>query len=98
MTPALTATTSYYLVVTGTNIPAPTPADAKQITVGVLAVPIAPVATVIQPTCSIPTGTIIVTAPMAPGNTYSLDGLQSGFYFLQLESGSTKEIRKVIVN
>ena len=73
-TPALSATTIYYLVVTATNIPAPTPADAKQITVSVLAVPIAPVATVIQPTCSIPTGTITVSAPMAPGNTYSLDG------------------------
>ena len=44
--PVLTATTSYYLVATGTNIPAPTPADAKQITVSVLAVPTAPVATV----------------------------------------------------
>ena len=72
--PVLTATTSYYLVATGTNIPAPTPADAKQITVSVLAVPTAPVATVTQPTCEVPTGTITVTAPMAPGNTYSIDG------------------------
>jgi gliding motility-associated-like protein/uncharacterized repeat protein (TIGR01451 family) len=72
--PVLTATTSYYLVATGTNIPAPTPADAKQITVSVLAVPTAPVATVTQPTCEVPAGTITVTAPMAPGNTYSIDG------------------------
>ncbi len=73
-TPALTFTTTYYLVVSGTNIPAPTPADAKQVTVTVLAVPTAPVATVTQPTCETPTGTITISAPMAPGNTYSLDG------------------------
>lgn len=73
-TPALEFTTTYYLVVSGTNIPAPTPADAKQVTVSVLAVPTAPVATVAQPTCEIPTGTITVSSPMAPGNTYSLDG------------------------
>lgn len=74
-TPALEFTTTFYLVVSGTNIPAPRPADAKQVTVTVLAVPTAPVATVTQqPTCEIPTGTIRVSSPMAPGNTYSLDG------------------------
>lgn len=73
-TPALEFTTTFYLVVSGTNIPAPTPADAKQVTVSVLAVPTAPVATVAQPTCEIPTGTITVSSPLAPGNTYSLDG------------------------
>jgi len=73
-TPAIEFTTTYYLVVSGTNIPAPTPADAKQITVSVLAVPVAPVATITQPTCEVPTGTITVSSPLAPGNTYSLDG------------------------
>jgi gliding motility-associated-like protein len=73
-TPALSFTTTYFLVVSGTNIPAPTPVDAKQVTVSVLAVPGAPVATITQPTCEVPTGTITVSSPMAPGNTYSLDG------------------------
>ena len=73
-TSALSFTTTYYLVVSGTNIPVPTPADAKQVTVSVLAAPIAPVASVAQPTCEIPTGTVTVSSPIAPGNTYSLDG------------------------
>lgn len=73
-TPAIAFTTTYYLVVSGTNIPAPTPVDAKQVTVSVLAVPVAPIATITQPTCEVPTGTITVSSPLAPGNTYSLDG------------------------
>lgn len=73
-TPALSFNTTYYLVVSGTNIPVPTAADAKQVTVTVLAVPAAPVATITQPTCEVPTGTITVSSPVAPGNTYSLDG------------------------
>ena len=73
-TPVLQFTTTYYLVVTGTNIPAPTPADAKQVVVSVIEVPTAPIATVTQPTCALPTGTVRVTSPSAPGYTYSLDG------------------------
>ena len=72
--PALAFTTTFYLVVSGTNIPAPTPADAKQVIVNVLAVSDAPVATIVQPTCEVPTGTVTVSSPLAPGNTYSLDG------------------------
>ena len=73
-TPPLEFTTTFYLVVSGTNIPVPTSADAKQVTVAVLAVPPTPVATITQPTCEIPTATITVSSPLAPGNTYSLDG------------------------
>jgi gliding motility-associated-like protein/uncharacterized repeat protein (TIGR01451 family) len=73
-TPALSFTTTFYLVVSGTNIPAPTAADAKQVTVSVLAVPLAPSATITQPTCELPTGTITVSSTMIPGSTYSLDG------------------------
>ena len=65
-TPALEFTTTYYLVVSGTNIPAPTPADAKQVTVSVLAVPTAPVATVARRVAKLtpPYGTIgIVLRP-----------------------------------
>jgi len=73
-TPPLEFTTTFYLVVSGANIPVPTPADAKQVTVAVLAVPPTPVATITQPTCEVPTATITVSSPLAPGNTYSLDG------------------------
>jgi uncharacterized repeat protein (TIGR01451 family)/gliding motility-associated-like protein len=73
-TPALSFTTTYYLVVTGTNIPTPTAADAKQVTVSVLEVPTAPVAIVRHPTCEISTGSITVSSPLAPGYLYSLDG------------------------
>src|SRR4029077_4355775 len=39
------------------------------------AVPAAPTASVtIQPTCAIPTGTIVITAPVGAGFEYSLDG------------------------
>jgi gliding motility-associated-like protein/uncharacterized repeat protein (TIGR01451 family) len=72
--PTLAFTTTFYLVVSGTNIPLPTAADAKQVTVTVLAVPAAPVATITQPTCEVPTGTITVGSPVDAGNTYSLDG------------------------
>ena len=73
-TPALVFNTTYYLVVTGTNIPAPTAADAKQVTVKVIEVPALPVTIVSQPTCEISTGSIIVSSPLAPGYLYSLDG------------------------
>ncbi len=37
--------------------------------------PATPMATVIQPTCSVPTGTITVTSPTGPGYQYSKDGM-----------------------
>jgi len=37
--------------------------------------PSAPVATLIQPTCILPNGTITVTSPIGAGMTYSIDGL-----------------------
>ena len=73
-TPALVFTSTFYLVVSGTNIPVPIPADAKPVTVSVLAAPSTPVVSVVHPTCEVPTGTITVSSPLAPGNTYSLDG------------------------
>ena len=37
--------------------------------------PAAPTASVtVQPTCAVPTGTIVVTAPTGAGLTYSIDG------------------------
>ena len=38
------------------------------------AIPVAPTASIIQPTCTVPTGTITVTAPTEAGMTYSIDG------------------------
>lgn len=38
------------------------------------------------------------TNPSKVNNTYQVSELAKGFYFLQLEAGSSKEIRKVIVN
>ncbi|MEN9371673.1 MAG: hypothetical protein RLZZ64_748, partial [Bacteroidota bacterium] len=73
-TPELLTTTTYYLVVTGANIPAPVPSDAKQITVEVLAKPSTPDLTVVQPTCDVSTGSIRVSSPVGNGFTYSIDG------------------------
>ncbi len=41
-------------------------------------VPAAPTATLTQPTCTVATGTIEVTAPIADANTYSIDGTTFG--------------------
>ena len=73
-TPTLSFSTTYYLVVTGTNIPAPTPADAKQVVVNVLQTPNAPEVSLVQPTCEVSTGIVRVSSPLSPGFTYSLDG------------------------
>ena len=52
--------------------------------------PAVPTTTLIQPTCSTPTGTITITAPIATGLTYSIDGanFQSGTVFTALAPGS----------
>ena len=60
-------------------------------TVTVNALPIVPTASVtLQPTCSISTGTITVTAPTGAGHTYSVDGTnyQTGTTFNGLSTGS----------
>ena len=42
---------------------------------GAPAAPAAPTASVtVQPTCAVPTGTIVITAPTGAGLTYSIDG------------------------
>ncbi|MFP9119364.1 hypothetical protein ACLI08_16385, partial [Flavobacterium sp. RNTU_13] len=38
------------------------------------ATPTAPVATLVQPTCSVATGSITITAPTGTGMTYSING------------------------
>lgn len=74
ITPPLSFSTTYYLVVTGINIPAPTVADAKQVVVNVLQSPAAPDVTLVQPTCEVSAGIIRVNSPLSPGFTYSIDG------------------------
>ncbi|MFV8268708.1 T9SS type A sorting domain-containing protein [Flavobacterium sp. GT2N3] len=59
----------------------------------ILSVPAAPVAamvTLTQPTCSLPTGTITVSAPIGTGLTYSINGInyQSTLVFANLAVGS----------
>jgi hypothetical protein len=51
--------------------------------------PAAPTVTVIQPTCTVSTGTITMTAPIGTGLTYSIGGnYQSGKTFSGLASGN----------
>nr|WP_068893413.1 gliding motility-associated C-terminal domain-containing protein [Pedobacter panaciterrae] len=54
------------------------------------ATPIAAIATTIQPTCALATGTITVTAPLGAGLTYSVDGTtyQPGVTFNSLVAGT----------
>jgi hypothetical protein len=49
-----------------------------------------PTATVVQPTCTVGTGTVNVTGPLGAGNTYSLDGgpFQSGTSFPGVTPGN----------
>ena len=52
--------------------------------------PVAPTASVtVQPTCATPTGTIVVTAPIGAGLTYSIDGInyQAGTTFTAVAPG-----------
>lgn len=48
--------------------------NTKSVTVTVNTTPTAPVVTVTQPSCSVSTGTIVVTSPVGTGITYSING------------------------
>ena len=48
--------------------------DTKSVTVTVNTTPAAPQATVTHPSCSVSTGTIVVTSPLGSGITYSING------------------------
>ncbi len=70
-TPTLSANTTYYVeATTGSNT---TP--RKAVTVTVTPVPAAPSVTPVNPTCSVSTGSITITAPTGSGYTYSINGL-----------------------
>ena len=55
--------------------------------------PAAPTASVtVQPTCAVPTGTIVVTAPTGAGLTYSIDGINLYQYNWNIYCCSTRNL------
>ena len=76
------------------------------------ATPSAPtVGTITQPTCTVATGSVVLnglpssgTWTINPGGitgtgtSTTITGLASGFYFLELNNNSAKQIKKIIVN
>lgn len=70
-TPSLTTTTTFYVDATsnGCTTQTRTPVIAT-----INPIPLTPVVSVTQPTCSVATGTITVTPPTDAGMTYSIDG------------------------
>ena len=70
ITGTLSSTTTYYVEAITGSISAP----RKAVTVTVNPLPSAPAVSTTQPTCSIATGTITITAPTGSGYTYSTNG------------------------
>ncbi|MCF8269878.1 MAG: gliding motility-associated C-terminal domain-containing protein [Crocinitomicaceae bacterium] len=84
----LPAGVSYLFTVT--NNQSCTSVFSTSATIGnALTIPPAPAATVIQPTCPSPTGTITVTAPIGTNYVYSINGanFQSGTIFTNVPGG-----------
>ncbi len=69
-TGTLSTATTYYVEATSGSLSTP----RKAVTVIVNAIPAAPSVSLTQPTCSVATGTITITAPTSAGMTYSKDG------------------------
>lgn len=69
VSPAMTTT----YTITGTD--ANGCMDTAQLLITVEPLPAAPTATLVQPTCTNPLGTITITAPTGTGMTYSIDGM-----------------------
>jgi gliding motility-associated-like protein len=65
-------------------------ATSAQIVITVNELPAAPAVSVTQPTCTVSTGTITISAPTGTGITYSIDGInyQSGTVFSNLPAGA----------
>ncbi|MEK8179579.1 T9SS sorting signal type C domain-containing protein [Flavobacterium buctense] len=70
-TPVLSASTNYYVEATTVSGGATTP--RKLVTVTVNPLPATPSVTLVQPTCSIATGTITINSPSGTGMTYSIN-------------------------
>ncbi len=64
-------------------------------TVVINAAPVAPTLSPTQPTCTVPTGSVTVTAPVGTGLEYSLNGgtWQTGTSFSNLAAGSAYSVR-----
>jgi hypothetical protein len=83
----MTAGTSY--TVTASNGSCTSAASASFTQQAQLNVPSAPVAAVTQPTCAIPTGTIVVSSPLGSNIQYSIGGsYQTSTSFAGLSSGN----------
>ncbi len=79
-------TTTYYVRGEGACV---TTGNCASITITVNPLPSTPTATVIQPTCSLATGTINVTAPLGEDCTYSIGGVyQSNPSFATVNPGT----------
>ena len=73
--PADAGTTVTITVTTDNPNGAPCAPASANYTLTVGAIPATPILSVTQPSCTVPTGTITVTAPTGTGMTYSIDGL-----------------------
>ncbi|MBP9739719.1 MAG: gliding motility-associated C-terminal domain-containing protein [Chitinophagaceae bacterium] len=67
------STNTYSVTVKNSNNCISLPSNA--IVNAALAIPIVPTATVTQPSCSVPNGSIAITSPIGSGYTYSIDGI-----------------------
>jgi gliding motility-associated-like protein len=86
-TPGLTVATYYRALVSNS----PCSSDYSSVTsVSVTPNPVAPTASVTQPTCLVATGTISISAPTGSGMLYSIDGVtyQSSTSFASVVSGT----------
>ena len=73
--PALTSNMHYRLEATDGGIPWCGVVNSTEVIITVNTIPVAPTASVTaQPTCTVNTGTITITAPTEAGMTYSIDG------------------------
>jgi hypothetical protein len=73
-----------------TNPTTPECSNTKSVTVTVNTTPAAPQANLTQPSCSVATGTIVVTSPLGAGITYSINGgnYQSSTTFTNVPPGT----------
>lgn len=69
-TPTISATTTYYVEAVSGGATTP----RKAVTVMVNPLPVSPVVSLTQPTCSTTTGAITITNPLGTGMTYSING------------------------
>lgn len=69
----LAQNTSYTIIVKNINTGCVSGASNPVVVNGIPGAPANPTGTITQPTCTIPTGTIVITTPVGPNYTYSID-------------------------